>query len=62
MEPFSCQPLLDRLTHLLVKTGAMEDFSKASTPLDKIRYCFEAEVAYGSDVQVKIRYAVNIVG
>lgn len=55
MESFSCQPLLDRLTHLLVKTGALEDFAEASTPLDKIIYCLEAEVVYGSDVEVKIR-------
>ncbi|XP_042886427.1 SET and MYND domain-containing protein 4-like [Penaeus japonicus] len=59
MESFSCQPLLDRLTHLLVKTGALEDFAEASTPLDKIIYCLEAEVVYGSDVEVKIRKEID---
>lgn len=59
MEPFSCQPLLDRLTHLLVKTGSLEDFSKASTLLDKISYCLEAEIVYGADVKVKIRKEID---
>lgn len=55
METFNCQPLLDRLTLVMVRTGSLREFAKRDTPLDKIKYCLEAQVLYEADFRINIR-------
>ncbi|MPC08347.1 hypothetical protein E2C01_000932 [Portunus trituberculatus] len=54
MNGVSCQPLLDRLTFALVKTGVISDLSKKKTELEKIKFCLGVEVTY-SDVKINVR-------
>lgn len=59
MEGFSCQPLLDRISHVVVKTGGIRDFAKLKNSIDQIRYCFTAELQYDRDIKFNIRKEVN---
>ncbi|KAG7158234.1 SET and MYND domain-containing protein 4-like 4, partial [Homarus americanus] len=56
---YNCQPLLDRLTHVLVKTGAIEEFSMKETPLEKIKFCLEKEVIYDTDIKINLRTEIQ---
>ncbi|CAL4240925.1 unnamed protein product [Meganyctiphanes norvegica] len=59
MEGFSCQPLLDRITHVMVKTGAIRDFAKLKDSIDQVRYCFTTELQYDRDIKFNIMKEVN---
>ncbi|KAK3860966.1 hypothetical protein Pcinc_033028 [Petrolisthes cinctipes] len=59
METFNCQPLLDRLTLVMVRTGALREFTKRETTLEKIKYCLEAQVLYEADFRINIREEIQ---
>lgn len=54
MDVVNCQPLLDRLTLALVKTGVISDLAKRKTQLDKIKFCLGVELSY-RDVKINVR-------
>ncbi|KAK8380743.1 hypothetical protein O3P69_007991 [Scylla paramamosain] len=58
MNGVSCQPLLDRLTFALVKTGVISDLSKRKTELEKIKFCLGVEVTY-SDVKINVQEEIQ---
>ncbi|XP_076047087.1 protein-lysine N-methyltransferase SMYD4-like [Oratosquilla oratoria] len=59
MGTFSCQPLLDRLTHVFVKGNLLSEFAKQNSTFSRIKFCLENEVQYDSDVRVNSRKEIQ---
>ncbi|KAK7070460.1 hypothetical protein SK128_002724 [Halocaridina rubra] len=59
MEPFSCQPLFDRLTHVAVKTKAIEKFGKLKTTLEKLEFCWKVELAFDKETVISYKKEVE---
>lgn len=53
---FSCQPLLDKLTHVLIKSNCIKDFTHLDSVEKKLRFCLSKEdIKYDEETFINIR-------
>ncbi|KAB7498212.1 SET and MYND domain-containing protein 4 [Armadillidium nasatum] len=54
---FSCQPLLDKLTHVLIKTNRIEDFTHLDSVEKKLCFCLSKEdIKYDEETFINISF------
>ncbi|RXG60304.1 SET and MYND domain-containing protein 4 [Armadillidium vulgare] len=57
---FSCQPLLDKLTHVLIKSNCIKDFTPLDSVEKKLCFCLSKEdIKYDEETFINIRKEIN---
>ncbi|XP_064115401.1 SET and MYND domain-containing protein 4-like isoform X1 [Macrobrachium nipponense] len=54
-DPYSAQPLFDKLTHVAVKTGSLHRFARKRNLIDKVKFCWNINVVYDKGLRISFK-------